>query len=380
MRILHIQRVKGIGGSERHLLALLPALAQRGLAVRMCVLETGDGHHLVEEMRKQGIDVTVQRGGSDLNLTLIPALVSEIRRFRPDVVHTHLVHADVYGQVAAALARVPGVSSVHGTPAFYRRAPLRQAGQAAGRLARRRIAISAHVARFVEELGLAPVDRIRIVHYGIDAERFTLDASMSSHTRDELHLPPDALVVGIASRLIPGKGHDVLIQSVSEATRTGRDIRLLVVGDGPERASLEALARRWCRPSVVHFTGFAEDVRPYLGASDVLAFPTQQWLGEGFGLAALEAMATGKPVVASRVGSLPEVVDDGVTGVLVPPASVTGFSDALIGLADDPARRARFGRKAALRAREVFPLESMVSRTIDVYGEMSIDASGITAP
>jgi hypothetical protein len=109
-RILHVQRVKGIGGSERHLLSLLPALQQAGLHVRMCVLRTGHGEVFVDDMRRAGVDVVVREGGPDVNPVLLPALISEIRSFRPDIVHTHLVHADVHGQAAALVARVPAVS------------------------------------------------------------------------------------------------------------------------------------------------------------------------------------------------------------------------------------------------------------------------------
>ena len=149
MRVLHVQRVKGIGGSERHLLALLPELQARGVDSHMTVLCIGDGMRFVDEMRAAGIDTSVVRGRGHLQPELIPVLAAEIRRLGPDIVHTHLVDADVYGQLAAVLTRVPGVSSVHGTPALYRREPYRSAGRLVGRLARRRIAISRHVGTFL---------------------------------------------------------------------------------------------------------------------------------------------------------------------------------------------------------------------------------------
>jgi len=371
VRVLHIQRAKGIGGSERHLLALLPALRDRGIDVRMCVLEVGDGNQFIDEMRRSGVDVVVQRGGSDANPVLLPQLVSEIRRFRPDLVHTHLVHADIYGQLAARVAGVTGVSSVHGTPAFYLRQPYRAGGKLVGRLASRRIAISEHVASFLRSTGLAPPERIRVVYYGIDPAPWTTSPADRRKAREALALLDGDVVVGIASRLIPGKGHDVLVEALARARLRCPELKLLIAGDGTERARIERAAALAGPPGTVQVLGFLPDVPAFYAACDVVAFPTQPELSEGFGLAALEAMAAGKPVIASSVGSLPEVVDDGVTGVLTQPSSVDGLASALVDLALDPTRREQLGTAGEVRARRDFPLDAMVSRTIAVYDELS---------
>src|SRR5689334_15934432 len=168
MRVLHVQRAKGIGGSERHLLTLLPALAEQGIDVRMCVLEVGDGARFVDELRTRGVDVVSRPGHGDLAPSLVLELRREIERFRPHLVHTHLVHADAWGLLAARSCRAPTVSSVHGTPAFYTKQPYRAVGRIAGRLAQRRIAISRHVADFLIANRLAPPQRVRVVCYGID--------------------------------------------------------------------------------------------------------------------------------------------------------------------------------------------------------------------
>ncbi len=369
MRVLHVQRAKGIGGSERHLLALLPALTASEIDVRMCVLTAPGGERFVEALRAAGVDTTELPAGPDANPLLVARIVSEIRSFRADIVHTHLVHADVHGQLAARIARVAGVSSVHDTASFYAREPYRTAGRVVGRLARRRIAISQHVARFLESERLAPPERIRVVMYGIDA---TAPAGEDARAglRRELGVADGDFATGIASRLIEGKGHDVLIAAVARASAQEAGVKLLVAGDGPELARLEAMADRLCAPGTVRFLGFVADIRPFMQACDALAFPTQPELSEGFGLAALEAMACGRPVIASDVGSLPEVVDDGVTGLVVAPSSVEAFSTAILELARDSGRRERFGTEGAQRARTHFPLEKMVQATIDVYDEV----------
>jgi glycosyltransferase involved in cell wall biosynthesis len=370
MRVLHVQRAKGIGGSERHLLALLPALTASGVDVRMCVLSARGGDQFVDMLRAAGVETTRLPAGPDLNPVVIARLRSEIRRFRADIVHTHLVPADVHGQLAAKAARVPGVSSVHDTASFYLREPYRTAGRLVGRLARRRIAISAHVADFLRREGLAPPDRIRVVPYGIDATALQLGEVSRGDYRRALGVGDGDFALGIASRLIPGKGHDVLIPAVAGAAAELGTVKLLVAGDGPERARSEIAADRLCAPGTVRFLGFVPDIGPFMHACDALAFPTQPELSEGFGLAALEAMAAGRPVIASAVGSLPEVVDDGVTGLLVAPSSVEAFTSAILDLARDRQSCERMGANGAARARTEFPLEKMVRGTIDTYEEV----------
>ncbi len=369
MRVLHVQRVKGIGGSERHLLALLPALAASGVDVRMCVMQMGDGRRFVDALRLEGIDVTVQPAGRDVNPTMVFQLSREIEHFRPDVVHTHLVHADLHGLIAARARRVPAVSSVHGTPTFYTREPYRSIGRLSGQLATRRIAISDHVARFLLDNRLPRPDRLRVVHYGIDAgEPPSREARRTA--RQGLGLDDDRVVFGIASRLIPGKGHDLLIEAFGRVARRDPSVVLIVAGDGPERGTLEQLTEAHCPAGSVRFLGFLDSVGAFMAACDVLAFPTQPELGEGFGLAALEGMAAGRPVVATNVGSLPEVVVGGVTGSIIEPHSATALEHALAELAGDALLRSRMGAAGSARAREVFPLDAMVTQTLAVYEEL----------
>lgn len=373
MRVLHVQRAKGIAGSEGHLLTLLPALAARGLDVRICVLEAAGGERFTAALRERGVDAVAIRAGPDVNPVAVARLRREIRVFRPDVVHTHLVHADLHGLVAARLCGVPGVSSVHGCPAFYRREPWRSVGRLAGRLARRRIAISRFVADFIAELGLSPVGMVRIVHYGIDADRWQVGAEERAATRSSLKLGPDDIAVAIVARLIPGKGHTSVIDAIRAGLEREPHLRLLVVGDGPLRAELEERARQ-LPAGTAQFLGWVDDVRPVMGACDLVLFPTEPALGEGFGLAALEALAVGRPVIATDVASLPEVVTHGHDGLIVPPSDPGALADAIVELAADPDMRRRFGEQASASARERFSVEAMVDGTLAVYAAASAPA------
>lgn len=371
--VLHIAKSAGIGGSERHLLSLLPALGDRGVEARAIILAAPGAEVFVAALRDVGVEVSIVRAGPDLNPAVIWRLRRELGRRKPDLVHTHLIHADIHGQIACRGAGVPGVSSVHSVHGFYRREPYRSAARIAGHLAQRTIAISNHVGEMLIEAKVVRPERVRVVHYGLDGAPWELASDDVGRARQLLALAPEDVMVGIASRLIAGKGHDALIQAVALASRRGVRLRMAVAGDGPIRLELEELVRSEGIEADVTFLGFVGDIAPFMAACDVVAFPTQPELGEGFGLAALEAMVSGKPVVATRVASLPEVVVDGETGLLVEPGNIEGLTDALVRLAVDKEMRLRLGSAGRRRAAERFSLQAMLDGTLAVYQEVLVE-------
>jgi glycosyltransferase involved in cell wall biosynthesis len=368
MRVLHVQKVKGIGGSERHLLSLLPNLAAAGVEVRMLAATTEGGTRFVEALRYRGVAVAEARTGSHLDPSLARSLWAELHSFRPDLVHTHLIHGDLYGQLVAWGRHVPGVSSFHGAHSFFAREPIRTGERIAGRFAQRTIAISEYVRDFLVRFRLRDAQHIRVVPYGVDMSDWKLPAGDRARARERLGLGPRDVAVGIASRLIPGKGHDLLLRAFAEARGEAPALRLLIAGDGPLRREIEHASHQ-VAGSTATVLGFVAEVRSFMGACDILVCPTLPELGEGFGLAALEAMAVGRPVVATRVASLPEVVADGKTGVLVAPDDPRQLAEALAGLATNGDRRAELGEAGRRRAGGVFGLDRMVSKTISVYRE-----------
>lgn len=333
----------------------------------MCVLAAGEWQRFHSALSGAGIPTSAIPAGTAVSARLLAGLGAEVRRFRPDIVHTHLIHADVQGQIMAKLLAVPGVSTVHGPQPFYRRQPARSAARLAARLAVRTIAISEYLASVVVEWGVVPPERVRVVPYGVDVGRWTQSAEGRQRARAELGVEDHQVAVGVASRLVAGKGHEVLIRAVASARTVEPSLVLVVAGDGPRRAPLEELAARLA-PEAVRFVGYLPDVARLLAAVDVLVVPTQPELGEGFGLAALEAMAAARPVVVSDTASLPEVVADGVTGIVVPPHDVDAFGRALITLRDSELRR-RLGEAGRARAAARFSLDEMVSKTLEVYAE-----------
>jgi len=289
---------------------------------------------------------------------------------KPDLVHTHLIHADTHGQVSARLVGIPAISTVHGAHPFYRRAPYRAIAALAGHLARRTIAISHHVRSLLLEEHIASANKVTVIPYGIDTAPWEMATRRRDTERAGYGLGGSDIVIVMASRLIRGKGHETLLSAAALARQQGAPIRVLIAGDGPRRAELEALARLLGVEDAVRFLGFVGDVSSLMAAGDIVAFMTEPSLGEGFGLAALEAMAAGKPVVATTVASLPEIVVSEETGILVGPGDIEGAAAAIGRLAIDAALRGRMGSAGQRRAVDRFSLSAMVDGTLGVYREV----------
>jgi glycosyltransferase involved in cell wall biosynthesis len=336
VKVLHVHRIGGIGGSERHLLTLLPALAERGVDVSFLGL---DDPSRAPDPFYDALRVPYERLPAPRDID--PRLALRMRRFvrRADLVHTHLVHADVYGAFGARRL----VSTKHNDDPF-RAGAFRFVERALTLRAARVIAITQALARFqVERVGL-PAEKIEVIHYGLD------DVPAPWGTNPPDPVPRGARVLLCVCRLERQKGVDVAIHALADFPGA----HLVVLGEGPQRAELERLANER-----VHLLGRVPDVAAWLRRADVFVHPVR-W--EGFGLAVLEAMLASVPVVATNVSSLPELVGD--AGVLVPPDDPAALAAAVNRVLATPED---YGARGLARARGEFSVAKMAERTLRVY-------------
>ncbi len=349
--VVHVQKVSGISGSEAHLLSVLPLLRERGWDARIVVLHEGEpgARAFVDELQRRDVPVVAHRLRGDVDPPAFGRLLRLLRSERPTIVHTHLFHADVYGLPAAALAGVAArVSTKHGFNEFRERRAIAAADRAVARLATRQVAISAGLARYLEETeGFAP-GTFDVVHYGIAA----------GPEPPPSPLEPRFVAIG---RLIPIKGFDVLLRAFALARAEIPELRLEIAGEGPLEQKLRALAS-----DGVTFLGRVTPVQPLLESAAACVVPSR---GEGFGMVALEAMERGRAVVASSVGGLQELVDDGVTGRLVPPEDVEALAATLIEVARDPGSVRELGAAGRRRTLERFSEQASVEGLVRVYEE-----------
>ena len=347
--ILHVQKVSGISGSEAHLLSLLPGLRERGLDARFVMLHEGEpgAAEFASALAERQVPLQQIRMRADVDPLAFVRLLALLRRQRPQLVHTHLFHADVYGLAAAALARVPlRASTKHGFNEFRARASFAALDRAVFRLAHLHIAISRGLARYLAETEGLPEERFEVVHYGIapGPEPPGEDGA------------PSLLCI---ARLVPIKGHETLFEAFRRARAEVPELTLDVAGEGPLESELRAAA-----PEGVRFLGRVSPPQEAIERHAVVVVPS---LGEGFGMAALEAQERGRSVIASAVGGLPEIVADGETGLIVPPGEPGPLAEAIVRLARDPELRWRLGAAGRARALAEFSAVRCAERTAALY-------------
>ncbi len=380
-RRLRVVRVyKGIrrgGGVHGRLMEILPRLAEHVDVRVLCYRGPGER---AAELEALGVPVDVVPMGSKWSPSTVGAFVRYFARFRPDVVHTHEYTANTLGVVSAARAGIPvRIRHIHTMTPFgnggrLRLALRRRVDIAAARRAQLTLAVSkATRARYLELTGL-PADSCRVLYNGIDLARFAPCRSRRQEVRQRWDVPSDAFVVGTLGRLTRGKGLGEFLAAASRIARRMPGAFFVAVGEGGERARLERIAREAGIAGRVRFPGYTDDVPGALGAMDLFVFPSRS---EGLPGAVIEAQAAGLPVIGLCLPFMEEVVEHGVTGLLVPPGDGGGseIAEAVSALASRPEARARMGRAARERARR-FSLEACVDRTLRTYEALYARAVG----
>lgn len=353
--VLHMQKVAGTSGSEAHLLQLLPDLRARGWNVEFLMLheDEPEAWEFAKELEARGVHLEAVRVRADVDPIACAEVVAALARRRPRVLHTHLVHADVYGQLAGASVGVPlRLSTKHGFDWFRESRFFALADRTVASLAHVHIAISRGLAGYLAEMEGFDEDEFEIVHYGIVAKN-----GVTPYRSTE----PRLLCVG---RLITVKGHLVLLRALAEAREGVPGLTLDIAGHGPLGTALRVYARELGLSDAVRFLGFVSPVQAAIERAAIVVVPS---LGEGFGMVALEAMERGRAVIASAVGGLPEIIADGETGVVVPAGDAGALAEAIVSLAGDLDRTAALGRAGRARALEYFPQEQCTDLTEALY-------------
>ena len=360
MKILHVETGRHLYGGALQVLYLLRGLADRPGIRNVLVCPRGSAISGAARDHVDALHAVPAKG--DLDILLIPRLMKIIRKERPDIVHLHSRRgADVLGGIAARLSRKECI--------LTRRVDNPENPLWAGikyRLYHRVITISEGIGEVLLREGVPP-EKITCVHSAIDPDAYS-HACDRDRFEQEFGLPQGARTCGVIAQLIPRKGHRFLLEAAPRILETVPDVVFLFFGKGPLEKWLRSRCRELGIEHAVRFAGFRDDLPDLLGCLDLVAHPA---LMEGLGVSLLQAAAAGVPIVGTGVGGIPEIVQDGVNGYLVPPSDAGSLAEALVKVLTDRDLARRLGGAGRQIARERFSIEAMVSGNLTVYEKLT---------
>ncbi|WP_165066884.1 glycosyltransferase [Paludisphaera rhizosphaerae] len=361
LSIAHIVLSLELGGLERLALDLVREHQVSGQRTGVICLERPG--RLAAEAEALGTRVVCVDKRPGIRPETFGRLRNAIAELQPDVVHTHQVGALFY---SGPVAGVPIVHTEHGKAGddIPRR---RWLGRLAGCFATRYCCVSKDIADELLERRIVPARKIMVVPNGIDLSRFR-GRTTRADCRASLGIPAGVPVVGTVGRLDEVKRQDVLIRAFGRLLGHVSEAHLLIVGDGPQGAELRQLAESLDIAGRVHFTGYQPRPEEFLAAMDVFGLSSRS---EGMPLAVLEAWAAGLPVVATRVGGLPELIDDGRSGVLVDNGNEAAFAQALANLIVEPTVALELGECGRRRVEADYSLSRMIQTYERIYVDLA---------
>jgi glycosyltransferase involved in cell wall biosynthesis len=368
MRILLLANHLNTGGITTYLMTLSRGLVAAGHRV---VLGTSGGD-LVSEVEALGVrhvrlNVRMKCEINPLLFFNLPALLKILKDEKIEVIHAQTRVTAMLSAVASRISGVPYITTCHG---YFTPHPGRRLLPLWGR---RVIAISRSVVQhLVQDFGV-DLNRIDLVGNGIDAEVFRPATSLErDKNRWEYGIGVEP-VIGIIARLSDVKGHEFLIDAMEDVKAAYPEVKCLIIGEGPMEAALKSRVRDFGLEGSVIFLPIKNKTSEMLKMFDVFVLPS---MSEGLGLAVMEAMAAGLPVVATAVGGLVDLIQDGETGFLVPPKDPDALAIAIVTLVADHNTASAMGERARASILKNYSVGQMITGTLDVYGKVGVDKEG----
>jgi glycosyltransferase involved in cell wall biosynthesis len=373
IRIVELVATGTSGGAQEHVFNLISRIDRKRYDVSVLALSSGPG---VRRLERTGVSVCVLDEMTDAEA--IDAVAAHLAAVNADVVHNHMYRAEVIGTQAAWALAAAGrrrplvVGTVHSS-----RVRSDEDRDLIRRLTPRMdhlIAVSRAIVRKLEDEGRVGAP-ISLIYNGVDLARYD-EPEVCCTLQSEYSIPDGAPIVGVVARLEPEKGHPTLLDAWARVLASVPNAHLLIVGEGSQREKLEAQAAALGLLGSATFTGRRDDVPAVTAALDVAVLPSYR---EAQGLSILEAMALSRPVVASAVGGIPEMIEDGRTGLLVPPRDPDALAAAIVRLLRDHPYADTLGRAGRELVHERFCVELMVRAVESIYDESVADERRLAA-
>ncbi len=360
MKILHVETGRYLYGGARQVAYIVSGLQARGIDN---ILAAPADSAILDALRDECSATVPLRTTRGSGYKLYRELLDAIEQHRPDIVHIHSrrLAVDFWGGLAARRHNIPAVLSRRvdnpERPSVVR---LKY------RLFDHIIAISDGIRDVLLDEGV-PAEKVTTVRSAIDIDEFTTDCQRKAFEQ-EFDIPAGSLVLAVIAQLIPRKGHRHLLDILPGLIARHPDIRVLLFGRGPEEAALKTIVEERGLKNHINFTGFRDDLPKWLPCIDIIVHPAEM---EGLGISLIQAAASGVPIIASRAGGMPEIVHDGINGLLTEPGNRTELQRALEQLIPDPALRKKMGENGRQLVEKNFSIDKMVKGNLKIYESLT---------
>jgi glycosyltransferase involved in cell wall biosynthesis len=359
--ILHLTETSEPGGSETVLAYIAANLDPKRYRSRICLLREG---WLTSHLRELRLEYQIIENRHSYDPGFLMRLLRLIRREKIDLIHSHEFMMNVYGAIAARLCGIPMIGTVHGKVYFTEKKLRILAYKLAFGICSGMIAVSEDLKKYlIDSLNPGKPGKILTIYNGIDLTRFAMGGYPNDIAR-KLSIEPGTVIAGSVGSLFEVKGFEYLLRAAKKVRDALPDFRLLIVGEGRQEEPLKRLAETLGLRDTVDFMGFRKDVPGLLNLLDIYVCSS---ISEGLSLSILEAMASGKPIVATSVGGNPELVAEGQNGFLVAPRDAGALSERIIDLARDEKLRLSMGKRSRQIAEEKFSLKAMIENYQQLY-------------
>jgi len=366
----------GPGGAEQLMPTILKNLKQAGFNIRICALQIRAGNPIASELERLELPVDlipIPNLRQPFNLVHI---LRYLRLHRPQLLHTQLEFADILGTLAAKILGIPSVSTVHTLDVFpekksaWGRMKLRWF--LLGKFCDRVIAVSEKTRLHYLQSGGLPSDKVITLYNGVDISRFKImDATQTAKLKQELHLPLNSKIIITVAVLREPKGIQFMIRALPAILEQCPDVHYLIVGDGEHGAALTDLVTALAIKNHVTFAGHRTDIPDLLACCDIFVLPT---LKDALPTVLIEALAAERPIVASNVGGVPEIIENGVNGLLVSPGDPSKLTEACLKLLKDNELSRQIVLAGSKTVRQRFNIGSQIEQLSKLYEELTSHA------
>jgi len=374
IKVLHVHTLPVISGSGINVLLTMDKLDKNKYEVEFACAPGGGliNEVLRRNIRFHSVRHFIQRASPYNDIVALAELIRIIKKNKYDIVHTHNSKSGFIGRLAAKISGVPVIiHTIHGFSFHSFERPFRRKlfiflERIAAHWADKLIVISNPLREWGLSLGVGKPSQYSTIYSGIEIDNFKISIDIDKKKR-EFRIKANELVVGVVAKLWEGKGHRDMLRAAKEAVKKVPEVKFMFVGEGYLRKELEQFADSLGLNKHIIFTGFRTDIPEITSIFDVSVLASYF---EGLGRVLLEAMVLGKPVVATRVGGIVDVVDDGRTGILVPPHNDKALAEAMIKLLLDKELREKMGERAKRKVDDRFSSVTMVNKIQQVYEEL----------